>query len=141
MLSAPPHVYHLSIPAELPAFAALEAPVTECASFYFDPSYDDAVWAEQFKNYYQKVQEVKPDGYTGVAAGRSIEPSTFPNSTTEGVENGGAAKLFGFLVGWQSIEKFEAFVASPDFQEVLSIIKDGPKEMSVVHVVFNRFGA
>ncbi|KAF2641453.1 hypothetical protein P280DRAFT_313771 [Massarina eburnea CBS 473.64] len=138
LLAAPPQVFHLSVPAEYPTSVPLSAPVTECLSLYFDPSYENADFNSNWAKFVKRAYELeKESGGIGVTGGFSLEPHKHKNLAAEGEEEG-AAKLFGIFIGWPSIEKHLEFRNSEAMTTIRPYIQEGPKGMSVYHVAFKK---
>lgn len=137
--------------------ATASAPVTEVATFYFDPSATTTTPEANVLKFRDVVNAAgkEIDGFWGAAAGVSYE-SDVKSLSTEGV-SGTAVVL---VLGWESVEKHMAFryvcffFLSPNppdtdeifasretsiFKDNVHLFADGVKELEVHHVPFLEF--
>lgn len=106
VVSGPAGMLHVDFePSNTFTKATISAPVTEVATFYFDPSSSATPEANVLK--FRDVVNAagkEIDGFWGAAAGVSHE-SDVKSLSTEGV-SGTAVVL---VLGWESVEKHMAF--------------------------------
>lgn len=110
VVSGPAGMLHVDFePSDTFTKATISAPVTEVATFYFDPSSSSATATTPEANVLKFRDVVNAagkeiDGFWGAAAGVSHE-SDVKSLSTEGV-SGTAVVL---VLGWESVEKHMAF--------------------------------
>lgn len=159
VVSGPAGMLHVDFePSNTFTKATASAPVTEVATFYFDPSSTTTPEANVLK--FRDVVNAagkEIDGFWGAAAGVSYE-SDVKSLSTEGV-SGTAVVL---VLGWESVKKHMAFryvffssffsfllihrtltnLASREtsiFKDNVHLFADGVKELEVHHVPFLEF--
>ncbi|KAF2011751.1 hypothetical protein BU24DRAFT_426850 [Aaosphaeria arxii CBS 175.79] len=130
LLDGPVKLYHVESPSSQSFSTPGSAPVTECISIYFEPSYSTAAYDASFAKF-ADVASKTADEAQGVVGGWSIE-----DHEHEKVE--GAAKLFAVFIGWPSVEAHMKYRQTEGFKECIPHLREGPKALQMHHVAFKK---
>ncbi|KAF2278455.1 uncharacterized protein EI97DRAFT_456850 [Westerdykella ornata] len=140
ILSAPLKIHHILIPpSSTPYTIPLCAPVTECLALYFSPSspHLDTFLANNWASFSSALQAEAPES-KGITGGWAIEKTVA--SERMGAEGeAGPAREFGGFIGWESVEDHMAFRSRKGFEGVVAHLRDGPEDLEMWHVRFERF--
>ncbi|KAH6637507.1 hypothetical protein C7974DRAFT_410984 [Boeremia exigua] len=135
LLSAPPHIFHLSLPPSPHAGSSpFDAPVTECVSLYFDPATPPSAYDASFAAFVAEGAKVTGVVPTGMIGGWGVEAQ---KADDEGEE----MRFFGVFIGWESVQAHMDFRASKEFPGVAKYLREGVGKAKMHHVALKRYGA
>ncbi|KAH7138228.1 hypothetical protein B0J11DRAFT_513861 [Dendryphion nanum] len=126
LLSGPPLIFHAHLPPNntFPSGPG-SAPVTECLTLYFSPSYPSPTYSAAFAKFQAAIASY-PD-LRGIAGGWVVE---------ELEKEGEKKKAFAAFLGWDSVEKHQAFRESDLFRDVIAGFREGWESADMAHVGF-----
>jgi hypothetical protein len=136
LLSGDLSLYHVRFPSSSPFSTPGSAPVSEYASLYFEPEYENSVFDANWSKFVDFASKTA-EGVQGFAGGWAIEEQQHEKLGKDG--EAGAAKLFALCIGWPTVEAHMKFRESEHFTEVVKYLRDGPKALELHHVEFQRF--
>ncbi|KAF2470414.1 uncharacterized protein BDR25DRAFT_287334 [Lindgomyces ingoldianus] len=136
LLAGPPHLLHVKLPSQSPFSHPGAAPITECISMYFEPSYSTASYDPNWAKFKEGVEQMAKEAQ-GLTGGWGVEDVKHTVFGKEGEE--GEGKLFWAVIGWPSVDAHMKFRETEEFKKVIPYLREGPKALEVHHVAFQKF--
>lgn len=137
LLSAPPTLFHLLLPAGQFAAGPGPAPTTECISLFFDPAHDAAAYDANWAAFASAAAAV-PSDCKGIVGGWGVEPHEHEKLGAKEGEKG-PAKFFGAFIGWPSVESHMEFREKEEFPQIIKFLREGPVGIAVHHVRLQKY--
>jgi len=137
LTTSPPQIYHLKLPTQDAFLRPCTAPVTECISLFFEPTYPTTRYDDNWQKFAEEGGKSATEAQ-GLTGGWAVEGQR-SEEMAEKMEGREDAKLFGAFIGWPSVQAHLAYREDPAFPKTIKHLREGPKVLAVHHVAFKKW--